>query len=110
MSQTMRQTARRLLAGGYSWSEAHDPAAFERFYDRYYLPFVRARHDELAIVDKRPILRRNFSRGGVMWITTGTTRKWQAASIASTAGYSRSSSSAPWAVASRRAATGCSTR
>jgi hypothetical protein len=69
MSKTMRQTVRALLAGGYSWSDAHDPAAFERFYDRYYLPFVAARHDELAIVRERPVLRRHFARGGVLWIT-----------------------------------------
>jgi hypothetical protein len=69
MSPTIRQTARRLLAGGYSWSEAHDPAAFERFYDRYYLPFVTARHEELAIVRERPVLRRHFGSGGIVWIS-----------------------------------------
>jgi hypothetical protein len=69
MSKTIRQTARRLLAGGYAWSEAHDSAAFERFYDRYYLPFITARHDELAIARERPVLRRHFSHGGVMWVS-----------------------------------------
>ena len=69
MKHSTRQTARRLPARGYAWSEAHDPAAFERFYDRYYLPFVVARHDELAIVRERPVLRRHFGRGGVVWIS-----------------------------------------
>src|SRR4051794_41942505 len=69
MKHSTRQTARRLPARGYAWSEAHDPAAFELFYDRYYLPFVVARHDERAIVRERPILRRHFGRGGVVWIS-----------------------------------------
>jgi hypothetical protein len=69
MNQTTRHAARALLAAGYSWSEARDPAAFERFYDRYYLPFVAARHAELAIVRERPVLRRHFRQGSILWIT-----------------------------------------
>jgi hypothetical protein len=69
MNQTTRQTARALLAAGYSWSETRDPAAFERFYERYYLPFVAARHAELAVVRERPVLRRYFRQGSLLWIT-----------------------------------------
>ena len=69
MNQTTRHAARVLPAAGYSWSEARDPAAFERFHDRYYLPFVAARHEELAVLRKRPVLRRCFRRGSVLWIT-----------------------------------------
>jgi hypothetical protein len=69
MNQTTRHTARGLLAAGYSWSEGRDQAAFERFYDHYYLPFVAARHAGLAIVRERPVLRRHFRQGSILWIT-----------------------------------------
>lgn len=71
MSQTMRRNARAIPADGYSWSEARDDAAFERFYDHYYLPFIMTRHAELAVVRERPVLRRYFRQGGILWIRQG---------------------------------------
>jgi hypothetical protein len=68
MSKVMRRTSRALLEYGFSWSERHDPSDFECFYDNYYLPFASARHHEMAVVRERPVLRRHFRSGGILWI------------------------------------------
>ena len=68
MSQVMRRTSRAILEHGFSWSDRHDPSDFECFYDNYYLPFASARHHELAVVRERPVLRRHFRSGGILWI------------------------------------------
>jgi hypothetical protein len=71
MHRKARRTVRMLRASDYSWSDTHDPAAFERFYDGYYLPFATARHGDLATLRERPVLRRHFRRGGVLWLRKG---------------------------------------
>jgi hypothetical protein len=71
MDRKAQRMVRMLRAGDHSWSDAHEPAAFERFYNRYYLPSAAARHGDLAAVRERPILRRHFRRGGVLWVRKG---------------------------------------
>lgn len=49
-------------------------ADFAPFYRDVYLPFVRNRHLDSAVVRSARYLRRRFRRGGILWISRGGTR------------------------------------
>ena len=69
-SRTVRADVRLAQRSGYSWHVATDRADFERFYDAFYLPFIRARFGALGSPRGRFELRREFRHGGaVMWIS-----------------------------------------
>jgi hypothetical protein len=71
-SATVRYDARRALARGYGWTFSREPADFERFYDEFYRPFVRARFGPLAVLGRREVLRREFRHGGgLIWLRHG---------------------------------------
>jgi hypothetical protein len=68
-TKTVRYDARRALASGYGWTFSRAPADFERFYDEFHCPFVRARFGPLAVLGRREVLRRHFRHGGgVIWL------------------------------------------
>ncbi|MBL9131239.1 MAG: hypothetical protein JNG86_08575 [Verrucomicrobiaceae bacterium] len=49
-------------------------ADFKEFYERYYKPFIEARHGALAHVRSRGNLWRRFRRGGILWLLRGGER------------------------------------
>jgi len=68
-TKTVRYDVRRALAKGYGWTCSRDQADFERFYDEFYRPSVRARFGPLAVVREREVLRRHFRHGGgLVWL------------------------------------------
>ncbi|MBL9129840.1 MAG: hypothetical protein JNG86_01480 [Verrucomicrobiaceae bacterium] len=52
----------------FEYSESTQAADFDEFYDRYYEPFVRARHGALVFVRHRWELRARFRRGLIQWL------------------------------------------
>jgi Acetyltransferase (GNAT) domain len=68
-ARTVRYDVRRALAKGYGWAFSRGQADFERFYDEFYRPSVRARFGPLAVVREREVLRRHFRHGGgLIWL------------------------------------------
>jgi hypothetical protein len=71
-NQGVARSIRRVRASGMRYVVAHGPAAFEQFYDDFYCPFLRARFGRQAIIRRRPVLRRLFRQGGILWIWHGS--------------------------------------
>jgi hypothetical protein len=46
----------------------HDLQEFDRFYDRFHSPMVERRFGASGILQPRPVLRRRFRFGGLLWI------------------------------------------
>ena len=67
-SRTVRAEARRARDCGYDWTYSRSLADFDRFYDAHYLPFVRSRFHGLGRPRSRHELRREFRRGGMIWL------------------------------------------
>ena len=68
-TRTVRYDVRRVLAADYDWTFSRELQDFERFYDEFYQPFVRARFGPLAVLRERQVLRRHFrQKGGLIWL------------------------------------------
>lgn len=58
---------RRLRRHQYEWKITSSAAEFDLFYERFYLPYVRLRHGDLAIAQDREWLRYRYPQGEVLW-------------------------------------------
>ncbi len=52
----------------YERKVSHSDTDFDAFYDRFYVPYISQRHGTLAHLRPRWSLRRQFKRGGILWI------------------------------------------
>lgn len=64
LSEDLRRIRREKLALEVS----HTQPDCEVFYHTMYVPYLRKRHGELAIVRNLPQMRRAFRRGGILWV------------------------------------------
>jgi len=68
LSQGVASDLRRLRRSRYTWKVTTGAADFSLFYERFYLPFVRQRHGELAVAQDCDWLRYHYLRSTVLWI------------------------------------------
>lgn len=61
----------RFQKAGYEYRFSQAKADFDHFYYQMYLPFVKKRHDELALVASYQDHWRWFTKGGLILITSG---------------------------------------
>src|SRR5680860_1625332 len=59
---------------GFTMEVSHREADCEAFYSSMYLPFVKKRHGEFAVIHNLHQLRRKFRRGGLIWLRRGDHR------------------------------------
>lgn len=64
LSEDLRRIRREKLALEVS----HTQPDCEVFYHAMYVPYMRRRHGELAVVRSLPQMRRAFRRGGILWV------------------------------------------
>jgi len=66
-SALIRRQVRAAQRCGFSIRQSTDEDSFQRFYWRFYRPFVEARHGDAAVVYPPGILRRRLRRGAITW-------------------------------------------
>ena len=69
--QNYSETARRIRKAGLQSRVSHDPADFEHFYHRMFLPHVRKQYGDLAYVDPYGEVRPWFDRGLLVLVEQG---------------------------------------
>jgi Acetyltransferase (GNAT) domain len=69
--QNHSETARRIRKGGLQSRISHDPADFEIFYHRMFLPHVRKQYGDRAYVDPYAEVRPWFDRGLLVLVEQG---------------------------------------
>lgn len=68
----MRNRVGRARRAGFSWRFSQSDSDFNEFYHRMYVPYVSARHGELALVSPKTAQRTQwFKRGGLVLATQG---------------------------------------
>lgn len=70
-TRSAQSNLRTMRAHGLRWTLSRDPADFRRFYDEFYLPYLRMRFGAAGAVHSRAELARRFGRGALMWIWQG---------------------------------------
>ena len=70
-SRSAASNLRRIAEHGLTWRLRTDRAAFDRFYDRSYVPYAHARHGNGAFVRGRSALRQRFAQGGIQEVLQG---------------------------------------
>lgn len=66
-STSLMNNRARALRAGFERRVSHDLREFETFYDRMYVPFIRALHGDEAAVSNRARMRRCFRQGGLVF-------------------------------------------
>ncbi len=64
----MRNKINRAQKAGFTYRFSQATPDFDLFYQRMYVPFVKARHDELALVTPYPKLKRWLTSGGLVLV------------------------------------------
>lgn len=72
--RNLKEDLRKIRCKGFSAEVSHAEADFDMFYYTMYVPFVRNRHRESAIVRSVHQLRRWFRQGGLLWVRQGDQR------------------------------------
>lgn len=68
--RTVRNNLNNSLKAGFSWYFSHDKKDFDHFHYQMYLPYIRARHGDRALLASyQDQWRRWFTRGGLLMLT-----------------------------------------
>jgi hypothetical protein len=67
-NRSVKADLRRIRRERFTFTVSHAEEDCETFYHTMYVPYLRRRHGELAVVRSLPQVRRVFRRGGVFWI------------------------------------------
>lgn len=67
-SKTSKHNARLVREHGLTWTVSHDPADFDDFYRRMYLPYAHRRFGDAAFIRGRRGMARDFREGGILWV------------------------------------------
>ncbi|MEO8324208.1 MAG: hypothetical protein ABI618_00045 [Nitrospirota bacterium] len=73
-SSSVKEDLGMLRREGFTMEVSHREADCEAFYLSMYLPFVKKRHGEFAVIHNLHQLRRKFRRGGLIWLRRGDHR------------------------------------
>lgn len=63
-----KDDCRLIRKQGMTHEISHRNEDFEDLYRQFYVPYLRARHGDSAIIRTRYFLRRGFRRGGLLWV------------------------------------------
>ena len=74
LSARQRRYAREVRARGYRWQLGRSQDDLDRFYYEYYVPGIKERFADLAVVQAIPVLRRQLRFGGILWLMLGDKR------------------------------------
>lgn len=64
----VRNDLRRIRKSGLTYKVSHAEADFMVFYQDYYLPLIRVRHEKYGRVSSLSTLHARFRRGGLIWV------------------------------------------
>ena len=67
-NRSLREDLRIVRRNDLRTEVTHAEADFERFYHTMYVPFIRNRHGDQAVIRNVYWMRRIFRRGGLIWI------------------------------------------
>lgn len=73
-SSSVKEDLGMLRRERFTIEVSHKEADCEAFYSSMYLPFVKKRHGEFAVIHNLHQLRRKFRRGGLLWLRRGDHR------------------------------------
>lgn len=73
-SHSVADDLRRMRRAGFTHAFSRHGPDLAVFHRDYYLPFMRNRHGDEAVVRSSRRLRRRFRRGGILWIHRGGER------------------------------------
>lgn len=73
-STSVKEDVRTLRRERLTAEVSHREADCEAFYSSMYLPFIKKRHGEFAVIHSLHQLRRAFRRGGIIWVRRGDQR------------------------------------
>lgn len=73
-SSSVKEDLRNLRRERLTAEVSHREADCEAFYSSMYVPFVKKRHGEFAVIHNLHQLRRAFRRGGLIWVRRGDQR------------------------------------
>ncbi len=73
-SSSVKEDLGMLRRERFTIEVSHREADCETFYSSMYLPFVKKRHGEFAVIHNLHQLRRKFRRGGLIWLRRGDHR------------------------------------
>jgi hypothetical protein len=65
---SLREDVRVVRRNGLQPRITHDDAEFDAFYRNDYVPYARTRHGEDSFVFPQRFLRKQFRRGGLLWV------------------------------------------
>lgn len=73
-SSSVKEDLGMLRRERFTKEVSHREKDCEEFYSSMYLPFVKKRHGEFAVIHNLHQLRRKFRRGGLIWLRRGDHR------------------------------------
>lgn len=68
MNRNLHRNLRKVKSTGFTCEHTQEPAKFDIFYHRMYLPYIAQRHRDRAIISKYYEIRRQFDQGGLMLV------------------------------------------
>lgn len=68
MNRNLHRNLRKVKNTGFTSEHTREPANFDVFYHRMYMPYIAQRHQDRAIISKYYEIRRQFDEGGLMLV------------------------------------------